>query len=393
MDPITTAPSSSLVRDPHRNFPLQQLASTLQDQSARALDIIAGSGAIHSVGGRLVIEGVTPQLREDGVSMTDGTYTINDIANTGIAAKLGIPGAYLRKLADEFPDLYDMNVNGWLNRTDSRFLIRALRTDPTTDTNGTIDGTVRAFLSDRYNRIDNLDVLMAALEGIKTSGAEIRIDGCDLTESRMHVRMYSPDVQVLAPTLLAGYRSPFDSRPGSELPAVWGGFVISNSETGCGAFNIEPRLMVQVCRNGMVLEKSGFRRTHLGAQYAGEDGIVQRSTETLNKTLELITAQTRDAVAAYLDTDYVTRMIRDLTAAAGAPVEDPDTTIKVISSRLKFTDTQQQSILNHFIKGADLTAGGIMHAITSVAQTVPDADEAHRLESAAVPALRLAAAH
>ncbi len=126
----TTTTSGTMVRDPNRNFPLAQLARTLQDQSARAVDIVAGSGAIHSVGGRLVIEGVAPQLRSDGVTMTDGTYTINDIANTGIAAKLGIPGAYLRKLGDEFPELYDMNVNGWLNRTDRRFMIRALRTDP-----------------------------------------------------------------------------------------------------------------------------------------------------------------------------------------------------------------------------------------------------------------------
>src|SRR5690242_19556884 len=101
----------------------------------------------------------------------------------------------------------------------------------------------------------------------------------------------------MAPALLSRYRSPFDARRGSELPAVWGGFVISNSETGCGRFRIEPRLMVQVCRNGMVMENSGFGRTHLGSRYDGEDGIVQRSPETLTKTLELITAHTRDAVA------------------------------------------------------------------------------------------------
>jgi hypothetical protein len=153
------------------------------------------------------------------------------------------------------------------------------------------------------------------------------------------VRIYSPDVQVIAPTLLAGHRSPFDSRPGSEPPTVWAGFVISNSETGCGAFTIEPRLMVQVCRNGMILEKTGFRRTHLGSRYDGQDGIVQRSTETLAKTLELITAHTRDAVSAYLDTDYVTRMIRDLETISGKPFENPDTTIKVVSTRLRFTET------------------------------------------------------
>ncbi|HSU36296.1 MAG TPA: DUF932 domain-containing protein [Propionibacteriaceae bacterium] len=388
--------TAEIARDPHRNLALEQLARVLQDQSARSLDIIAGSGAIRCIGGRLVIEGIAPILGPDGVTMSDGTYAINDIANTGIADKLGIPGAYLRKLAEEFPDLYDQNVNGWLTRTDRRFLLRALRTDrhPTGSPNGRdeVDGTLRAFLSDRYGQIDNLDVLMAALDGVRASGARVEVEGCDLTDRRMHMRVYSPDVQVMAPALLARYRSPFDSRPGSELPAVWGGFVISNSETGCGRFRSEPRLMVQVCRNGMVMENSGFGRTHLGSRYDGEDGIVQRSAETLTKTLELITAHTRDAVAAYLDTDYVTRMIRDLETVSGKPVDDPDTTLKVVSSKLNFTDTQRDSILNHFIKGADPTAGGIMHAITSVAQTLPDADDAHRLETSAVRALHLAAA-
>ncbi len=47
--------------------------------------------------------------------------------------------------------------------------------------------------------------------------------------------------------------------------------------------------------------------------------------------------------------------------------------------------------LAHFIKGGSLTAGGVMHAVTSVAQTLPDADAAHGLESQALRVLSLAA--
>jgi hypothetical protein len=36
---------------PQRNMPLDQLASLLKDQSARALDAIAGSGAIRVAAG------------------------------------------------------------------------------------------------------------------------------------------------------------------------------------------------------------------------------------------------------------------------------------------------------------------------------------------------------
>jgi hypothetical protein len=40
---------------------------------------------------------------------------------------------------------------------------------------------------------------------------------------------------------------------------------------------------------------------------------------------------------------------------------------------------------------SDLTAGGVMHAVTSAAQIQDDADTAHEMESAALQALDLAA--
>ena len=411
---MSSQPSVSFVpaRAEHRNIALDQLAAMLRDQCARAVDVYAGAGAIRSVGSRLVLHDTSPHLGPDGVTMTAGTYRINDIAIAQIAEKLSIPLPYLRRLASDHVDLCDANINGWLERTDRRFLVRTLRTPSPTLTGPTsptglyggsgvpalggsgsgLDGVVRAFLSDRYLRLDNLDVLLAALEGVHSSGANVTIEGCDLSDRRMYVRMYAPGVQALAPTLLANYRSPFDSRPGSQLPVVWGGFVIRNSETGSGAFAIYPRLMVQVCRNGMVLEHaSNIRRTHLGAKFTGGDGIITASAQTLDKSLELITSITRDAVRAYLDPDFVQRMVRDLEHTAGTPVTDPDTTIKVVSQKLKFTEAQQNAILAHFIRGGDLSAGGVMHAVTSVAQTLTDPDSAYDMETDAMKALQLAA--
>jgi hypothetical protein len=49
-------------------------------------------------------------------------------------------------------------------------------------------------------------------------------------------------------------------------------------------------------------------------------------------------------------------------------------------------------ILDHFIKGGDLTAGGIMHAVTSAAQVQDDGDAAWDMENTALEALQLAAA-
>src|SRR5690349_13149590 len=106
-----------------RNVPLDRLHALLLDQSTRKLDVIAGSGAVRAIGGHLVLDGTEPQLGPEGVTMTSGRYLPNEVCNAGLADKLGIPSQYLRRLSDEHVDLYDDNVNGWLARTDRRFLV------------------------------------------------------------------------------------------------------------------------------------------------------------------------------------------------------------------------------------------------------------------------------
>ena len=108
---------------------------------------------------------------------------------------------------------------------------------------------------------------------------------------------------MLAPALLAGYRSPFTGASGADCPVVFSGFVITNSETGCGALSLVPRLVVQVCRNGMTITRDALRAVHLGERL--DEGVVTWSGNTRDKTLALITAKTTDAVTGFLDRAYV----------------------------------------------------------------------------------------
>jgi len=377
----TTCPASAGVR----NVTLGDLAGMLRDQQARKVDIVAPAAAIRSRRGQLVIEDTAPALGAEGVTMTAGTYTPTEVCDQGLADKLGIPASYLRRTREQRPDLYDANVNAWLDGDNRKFLIRCLR--PTT---GIGPGAARAFLSDGYKRIDNLDVLLAALDGVRNAGVPVEVDGCDLTERRMYVRVVCEQVQALAPALLAGYRSPFTGAAGADNPVVFAGFVISNSETGCGAFTLTPRLLVQVCRNGMTITKDAIRAVHLGERL--DQGVVAWSGNTLDKTLALVTARTADAVTTFLEPRYVDRVVRAVAAQAGHPLADPQEAVQVVSQRLRLTDVQQAEIMAHFIRGGDITAGGILHAVTSAAQVQADADTAHEMESAGLRALEIAAA-
>ena len=120
-----------------------------------------------------------------------------------------------------------------------------------------------------------------------------------------------------------------------------------------------------------------------------DEGVVTWSGNTLDKTLALITARTADAVTTFLDPRYADRVVRAIADLAGRPVANPQQAVQMVSGRLRFSDAQQADILAHFIRGGDLTAGGILHAVTSAAQSQNDADAAHEIGDADGPAAML----
>src|SRR5690606_36497407 len=149
-----------------RNADLGDLHALLRDQHARKVDVPVGAAQIRAVGTSLELIDTPPLLSDAGVTDSAGLYLPTEIFDQGLADKLGIPLPYLRRLRAERPGLYAANVNVWLETDERRFLVRALR--------GTGDGAgvVRAFLSDRYKIIDNLDVLMATLDGVRLAGVD-----------------------------------------------------------------------------------------------------------------------------------------------------------------------------------------------------------------------------
>lgn len=342
---------------------------------------------MRAVGGLLAIDGTGETVFEpDGVTTLPGHFRPTDTCDAGLAEKLAIPVGYLRRLRQEHLDLWDANVNGSLQRDPGRsFLIRALRGDLAEI------GIARAVLSERYRFVDNLEVLLAVLAGMHAVGVEVAVGPCDLTERRMYVQISSPAVAALAPDLLRGYVSPFTGDRGAENPTVFAGFILSNSETGHGSFSITPRLVVQICRNGLTITKDAMREVHLGGRL--DAGVVAWSEGIQRAAVELITRQAADAVRTFLNPDYLTRTLADIQSRAVARVHDAQATIRYVSTQLRFTDEQQRTILEHYIAGADRTAGGILQAVTSAAQVQPDADTAYEMERTGLRAMDLAAAH
>lgn len=368
-----------------RNASLPDLVELLQTQHAVKLDVVVPAAGMRAAGGFLRIEGAgDPEITSEGVTSGPGMFWPTATCDEGIADKLGIPVAYLRRTREAHVELYDANVNTWLGDDPGRrFLVRNLR-GPDGE-----PGIARALLSEKYRITDNLDVLMSVLAGIKSSGVDVQVDSCDLTERRMYVTVRSEDIAAYAPVLLGDYRSPFTGARGADNPLVFAGFVVSNSETGHGSFSITPRIVVQVCTNGMTITRDTLREVHLGGRL--EDGQVHWSARTQQAALDLVTAKARDAVTTFLDADYLKKTVEDIERDAGVRVADVEATLEHVAKQCRFTTEQQKTILEHFIDGADRTSGGVMHAVTSAAQTLPDADDAYEMERAGLKAMTLAA--
>ncbi len=370
-----------------RNATLAELHTLLEAQHAAKLDVVVPARDLHVVGGNVLVTGAgEPILTPDGVSPGQVALRPTSHADANLAAKLDIPVKYLRRLRERHVGLFDANVNTLLGEDpDYRFLVRGL-------VDGAAgDGIGRAFLSSSYQLTDNLDVLITVLEGIRAAGVQVQITQCDLSETRMYVIVKCDAIAAYAPSLLANYTSPFSGARGAENPLVHAGFVISNSETGHGRTTITPRLEVEICTNGVTITKDALAKTHLGAKMA--DGVIRWGADTRRAELDLITKQARDAVTTFLDVDYVTAKLAEIERDAGVPITNPAATLEHVGQELRFSAGQRQSVLSHFIDGGDRSSGGVLHAVTSAAQLVEDADTAHEMESCGLRAMTLAAAH
>nr|WP_246461906.1 hypothetical protein [Nocardia transvalensis] len=390
-------------------------------QQAAKVDVVAPASALRARDGFVELDGVAPVLDERGVTSVDGSYRPTGAADSQIGSKLKIPVGYLRWLREQGrADLYDANVNGLLHGTpgpdgsaagdDRSFLLRLFASGRAGE-----PGVLRALLSDRYGIIDNLDVLTAVLDGIKLADADVQVRACDLSESTMRCKVYSPSVSALAPRFLENYRTPFANpdleaerrrvagqlerwrpvaaregrgyTPGSE-PVVFAGFRFANSEIGHHAVTLKPELMVQICGNGLTLPLFAYTKRHLGDKLdLGTTGAW--SQDTYRKRLSVITAETRDKVTEWLSPEFLTARVGELEQAAATPVTQPDKTIEVVSKRLGFSEDERAGILSHFIAGGQLTAAGIANAVTSYSQTIPDADRADDLDDLALRAMTL----
>lgn len=300
-----------------------------------------------------VNNGFQMTLQGEGQSILLG---VNEVAHEQIGSYTGIPARYYDKMRQENPELLATNVNSWFQKDPDVRMVRSL------------DGTARAFLSDRYRRIDNFEVAETVLPVIADI-EDAKVESCEVTDNRMYLKVVNPRLQA-------------DVSVGD---VVQSGILITNSEVGRGCLNIQPLVYRLVCSNGMVVNDGvRMRKYHVGrnGMYGSMDDYSVFSDETLIADDRALMLKVRDTVKAAVDEVRFRKVVKMMQDAKEAKITTPNIPkmIELVGSDFHFGKGEQESILNHLIRDGEFSLYGLSNAVTRTAQDVESYDRSTDME-------------
>lgn len=339
---------------------LVSLAQELQRQLESKKDLVVPSPLMrHSTSEN----GATSLVVEESGGPV--AYGVMPLARRQLADKLGIPYAYFERMREKQPALLDSNANTWLQSESDRRLLR------------TLDGNVRAVLSDRYRRLDNYDLAEHVLPILQRL-PEVVFESVELTETRMYVKCVTP-------------RLKFEMAPGDIVQA---GIAISNSEVGQGTLSVQPLLFRLVCCNGLIVADRALRKTHVGRALGQEDdGVTVYQDDTLRADDRAFFLKVRDVVQAAVSEVTFRQAALKMQRTMGIRLTgDPVQSVEVLAQRYTLTDAERSGVLRHLVMEGDLSGYGLVNAVTHYSQEVEDYDRATEFEALGGKLIELSAA-
>ena len=161
---------------------------------------------------------------------------------------------------------------------------------------------------------------------------------------------------------------------------VQAGGVISNSEIGQGASSVAGLIWRLWCLNGAKTADT-FRKTHVGRRIEGDE--IAWSEETVRSDDHTVILKLRDTIRQVVDETRFRAQVAKLSDYAGIKVTgDPARAVEVLSQTVGATEAEQGGILRALIEGGDLSAWGLINAVTAQAHTSSSYDRAVDMEEA-----------
>jgi hypothetical protein len=300
---------------------------------------------------------ITTYTDQDGTLLKfrdkDEQFPINSWGHIQLASFCDIPQDYYKRMQATQHGLLDTSVRTWLDSVGGKG--RMVRT---------IDGKVRAILSNRYRRIDNFDVANTVIPVLAEAGANFR---------RLHVTEEAMIIQAVFTEKKA------DVQVGDTIML---GVTIENNEVGKGSVAVLPMSLRLNCMNGATHNELGHKRQHVGTKIGGDgDPAEFFADDTLKASDEALMLQIRDVARKACSDTVLSTIQADFQRALAVPITAlPIHAVTELSKRVGLNESEQAGVLQHLLTGGSMTQYSMVQAITRTAQDVNEGTRGHELE-------------
>lgn len=350
----------------------EQMFARILEEDSRKLDLVADTRRMSTIVAPLVEGGSNKVILDvDRRGRDVASFVLNDHARGQIATDLGIPKKYFDRMLDEAPNLLKRNVDHWLFSGEKRRLVRGFKPSDVDSF-----GVGRAFLSDRYKRLDNVQIAKNIFP-VFDEVPGLTFHQAQLTDTRFYLRALLPSLQV-------------DLRPGEAWTykgqpvvgdIVQAGIEIRNSEVGRGMLSIQPFVLRLICTNGMTVNDFASKTRHVGGRIE-EEQVAHYSDETLEADDKAFWLKCRDDVKSALTEVRFNEIAARLGEIVhGEKIAAPIAATEELQQRFSLTDGERDAVLTNLIGGGDLSQWGLLNAVTAAAKTVEDFDRQADLEA------------
>lgn len=296
----------------------------------------------------------------------DHAFGVNGIAHGQIAAHTEIPKAYYDRMLRDDKGLLANNVNTWFQRFPAPRMIR------------TLDGSARAFLSDKFSPdMENEDLAEAVLPVIRDLGLSIM--SCEVTDARLYIKAVDPKVE----RALAKTGARFGDGGHTIVRVTSPAITISNSEVGMGALSIQGGVYDQFCSNLASFGERSMRKAHVGQRHTIAEGNLYAMLSDKSKRLNnaALWSTVRDVVKAVFDRAKFDALVDKIEGTQTNKIDGDVVKVVELSARkLGLLESEGKGVLKHLIEGGDLSQFGLYNAVTRLSQDIESYDRATELE-------------
>tara|TARA_R110002020_G_scaffold165763_3_gene353426 strand:- start:43 stop:1134 length:1092 start_codon:yes stop_codon:yes gene_type:complete len=301
-------------------------------------------------------------VNSEQTGMATVSSRCNDVAFGQILAKADIDSRTGRRLQEGYPDVLDLALNRIYSSERKQVMLRTFD-DPSGGPDHLSHRELRAFLSDKYKRFDNVDILQAVVPALMESDARWQIVNSTVTDKRMTLRLKSAEITGSGANV-------------GDLMAL--GMNINNSETGHGSAAIAKMFWTLACLNGMQTTQK-HRSAHLTSSQADTEVWSVLTQEAKDADNSALSMKLRDVAANYSSRESFEQTLAAFRAAAGDTLTDgttPQAAVDQVGRVLQLTKKETASVLDGLFStmsqpgynaGEPVSRATLVNAVTAVA--------------------------